>query len=182
MTSTNSQKSLTNVKSWEVWHSAGRAAPSAGQGHTALTVIRSLKIDGRNQTPALPAAIHRMIRKINVSKESRMIICGQGVAGRWARADGGLRGRVAPCPVESRSARTGAGRERREAVWRRGWEVWMHGLRAGRVRHNCWPCARRSRAGRCGRGEAAHPQSKLAEVLAVDASRGRKRPRQQRCV
>ena len=110
------------------------------------------------------------------------MICGQGVAERWARADGGLRGRVAPCPVESRSAGTGAGREHWEAAWRRGWEAWMHGLRPERVRHNCWPCARRSRAGRCGRGEAAHPQTQLDTEHAVDASKGARRPRQRRCV
>ena len=68
------------------------------------------------------------------------------------------------------------------AGWRRGWEAWMDGLRAERVRHNCWPCARRSRAGRCGRGEAAHPQTKLDTKHAVDALRGARQPWQRRSV
>ena len=111
-------------------HPAGRAAPLAGQGHDALTVIRSLKFDGRNKKPALPAAFHRMLRNMNVSKESRMMICGQGVAERWARADrlcgGGLHHAVRRAKVRVRGR---AGSVSRLCGGRRG-------------KHGCMACAR----------------------------------------
>ena len=50
------------------------------------------KIDIQSEKPAMPAASHRMLRKINVFTESRMMICGQGSTERWARADNPLRG------------------------------------------------------------------------------------------
>ena len=60
--------------------------------HTALMAHLLTKIDIQSEKPAMPAASHRMLRKINVFTESRMMICGQGSAERWARADNPLRG------------------------------------------------------------------------------------------
>ena len=96
-------------------------------------------------------------------KMSKIMICGQGGAERWSRADGICGGVSCAVPCGEQKCGHGGGDGAQEgcAAAGVGSQEWMDGLRAERVRHNCWPCARRSRAGRCGRGEAAHPQTEV---------------------
>ena len=58
----------------------------------------------------------------------------------------------------------------------------MSDLCPERVWLSCWAYARCSKAGRCGRGEAAHPQTELDTKHAVDALRGARQPWQRRSV
>ena len=111
--------------------------------HAACIVHPQAKNGSKSKSPCLPAAFHRMIRSTNATRESGMMICGQGAAERWAKAQrvcGGVVRRI-------------TGRVEVRARGRRGSAGGLGGGGAGE--HGCMACARGVWGSAVGRVSAA---------------------------